>query len=277
LAQKSSQRVLVISDEASEFVDVLMTPSSKKGCSGYAKALQLRVRDHCRFHLTPDIKTNAVIHPESCGGSLNLILMCQLGALESATQNDSILARLQNSSVQSRPSVGVEDRLVVISVVWKPPPPSFVVGNAAHRGSSLLQTNVVFGSPEKLQAPSDERAAALASAPQLEFGDDDGGGGGSLSSSSVLLDVYVQKNFTFEDMDRLIRVFSIVVFGKKPGGVQANMCAFGPDSVSAYNQAMSELDDLVNHADKIGDTKLLTKLGRLKTESPFCHWGFRHS
>ena len=64
-----------------------------------------------------------------------------------------------------------------------------------------------------------------------------------------------------------MRVWGIVVAGKKTDGVQANMLAFSPDAKRAYDDSMAFLEDLVDHAEAIGDSKVISKLGRLKTEN----------
>ena len=126
---------------------------------------------------------------------------------------------------------------------------------------------MIFGSPERLLAPADDRRL---SAPLLTLGEGGGSSGGGSSSSGQdveALDRYVGENYSYQDMERLVRVWGIVVAGKKTDGVQANMLAFSPDAKRAYDDSMAFLEDLVDHAEAIGDSKVISKLGRLKTEN----------
>jgi hypothetical protein len=198
--------------------------------------------------------------------------------LESLTQNDAILGDIQSSSTRSRPSVGVKDRLVISSVLKAPALSALMV--AKDRGSSMMHADVVFGSPQKLSAPSDDRKSAFAGL-FLDIGPDaaalgDGGGGGGgaaggdesppLSQNTAALDACVKDNYTYPDVERLVPVYAIVVAGKQPDAPQANICTFGPDSIEVYNEAMDELEALRARASEINDNKLATKLGRLMTE-----------
>lgn len=257
---KKSSRKIVVSDEATELVSALMQPMSQAKCPAFVKSLQLLVTGKVRLFETPALITKAVTEPGLHGSSLNFLIMTQLSSIIDLSKNDNILAMIQSGSSTARPSVGVEDRLS-FSVVFKAPPVQIPAENRADRGSSVTVPNVIFGSPVKLLAPSDDR---LTDAPQLTLGEGDGssaGGSSSWGEEVGALDLYVRENYTFEDMERLVRVYGIVVAGKKPDGVQANMLAFSADAKEVYEEAMSFLEGLQDHAETIGDSKLVAKLG----------------
>ena len=263
---KKSSRKIVVSDEATELVSALMQPMSQAKCPAFVKSLQLLVTGKVRLFETPALITKAVTEPGLHGSSLNFLIMTQLSSIIDLSKNDNILAMIQSGSSTARPSVGVEDRFS-FSVVFKAPPVQIPAENRADRGSSVTVPNVIFGSPVKLLAPSDDR---LTNAPQLTLGEGDGssaGGSSSWGEEVGALNLYVRENYTFEDMERLVRVYGIVVAGKKPDGVQANMLAFSADAKEVYEEAMSFLEGLQDHAETIGNSKLVAKLGRLKTEN----------